>query len=45
MTPGPSDADEALREIAERHRQLADNLPDGFIYQIVVTPGVGRRFS
>jgi two-component system CheB/CheR fusion protein len=48
MTPGPNpgpDEVEALRDIAERHRQLADNLPDGFIYQVIQSPDGAVRFS
>jgi PAS domain S-box-containing protein len=40
----PGEAGEALRTLAERHRQLADNLPDGFIYQVVATADGGIRF-
>jgi PAS domain S-box-containing protein len=36
---------ERLRESESRHRQLADNLPAGFIYQIVHHPQRGVRFS
>jgi len=35
----------ALRESEERQRQLADNLPAGFIYQIVCDGDHSRRFS
>ncbi|HEX5270796.1 MAG TPA: PAS domain S-box protein [Gemmataceae bacterium] len=42
--PGAPAADQAIGDFAERHRSLADNLPEGFIYQIVVT-AEGPRFS
>jgi PAS domain S-box-containing protein len=38
-------AQEALRESEERQRKLADNLPNGFIYQIAHGPGGDRRFT
>ncbi len=37
--------EQALRESEERHRKLADNLPSGFIYQIVSAADGTRRFS
>jgi len=37
--------EEALRISEERHRQLADNLPSGFIYQLVHGADGSRRFS
>src|SRR4051812_32653706 len=48
MTPRPDSAhaaDDTLRDLAERYRQLADNLPGGFIYQIVQSPDGPVRFS
>ncbi len=38
-------AEEALRESEARHRQLADNLPAGFIYQIIQEPDGRVYFS
>jgi PAS domain S-box-containing protein len=38
-------AEEALRESEERQRKLADNLPNGFIYQVAHGPDGGRRFT
>lgn len=38
-------AEAALRESEERHRKLADNLPSGFIYQVVHAPDESRRFA
>ena len=37
--------EDALRESEERLRKLADNLPSGFIYQIVLGPAGDRRFT
>jgi PAS domain S-box-containing protein len=37
--------EQALRESEERRRQLADNLPSGFIYQILHGPHCSRRFT
>jgi PAS domain S-box-containing protein len=37
-------AEEALRESEERQRKLADNLPNGFIYQVAHDAG-SRRFT
>jgi PAS domain S-box-containing protein len=38
-------SEQALRESQERFRQLADNLPHGFIYQIIQAPDGRVRFS
>ena len=38
-------AEEALRESEGRLRRLADNLPSGFIYQVVHTIDNARRFT
>lgn len=38
-------AEDALRSREQQLRQLADNLPAGFIYQIHVAPDGQRRFS
>lgn len=38
-------AEEALRESEERQRTLADNLPNGFIYQVAHAPDGSRRFT
>jgi PAS domain S-box-containing protein len=38
-------AEAALRESEERQRKLADNLPNGFIYQVAHAPDGGRRFT
>ncbi|MFZ6177899.1 PAS domain-containing protein [Nannocystis pusilla] len=35
----------ALRDNEERQRKLADNLPSGFIYQVLEHPDGARRFS
>ncbi|WP_434427740.1 PAS domain-containing protein [Nannocystis pusilla] len=39
------DAVAALRDSEERQRKLADNLPSGFIYQVIEHPDGARRFS
>ncbi len=36
--------EEALRQSEERLRQLSDNLPDGFLYQVAETPDGLRRY-
>src|SRR5262249_38938063 len=38
-------AEAALRESEERQRKLADNLPSGFMYQIVQRPDGSRGFN
>ena len=38
-------AEEALRESEGRQRKLADNLPAGFIYQVIHAPDDSRRFT
>jgi PAS domain S-box-containing protein len=38
-------AEQALRDSQERFRQIADNLPEGFIYQIMEDCSGGARFS
>jgi PAS domain S-box-containing protein len=42
---GRKRAEADLRESEERQRKLADNLPSGFIYQIVHGAGGDRRFN
>jgi PAS domain S-box-containing protein len=38
-------AEQELRESEARFRQLADNLPEGFIYQVIESANGGIRFS
>ncbi|WAS99346.1 PAS domain-containing protein [Nannocystis punicea] len=38
-------AEAALRDGEERQRKLADNLPSGFIYQVIEQPDATRRFT